>query len=103
VSVQQRSIDYQDTRAHNVRRGCTDIPPVKRTADEEKVSRAEGSGVIADVVSEIDHLIGSRLTDNELWDLWVKDWHASYDPGDAGQSMRSWLASVRSRLADGTP
>lgn len=59
----------------------------------------EGSAAIAELVSEIDQLLASCLTDNEIRGLWIKEWHASYDPGDDGQSMRDWLTSLRARLA----
>jgi hypothetical protein len=60
--------------------------------------RDEGHADSAELVAEIDLLLASQLTEEQLRQLWVDDWGASYEP-DRG--MRSWLTSVRLRLADG--
>jgi hypothetical protein len=55
------------------------------------------------LISEIDRLLGSHLSEPEMLDLWVEAWGASYDPHDDGQDMRVWLTAVRSQLSRRVP
>jgi hypothetical protein len=61
----------------------------------------EGATSAAELVSEIDGLLDSDLTQSDMLDLWVNVWGASYDPSDGGQDMRVWLTEVRNRLSNG--
>jgi hypothetical protein len=60
----------------------------------------EGQASVAELVSEIDRLLASPVSEAELYDLWIGDWHASYSPRDDGQTMRGWLAQVRKRVSE---
>lgn len=59
----------------------------------------EGEASAAELMAEIDALLGSDLTERDLHDLWVVTWHASYDPRDGGQDIRGWLTAVRTRAS----
>lgn len=59
----------------------------------------EGEASVEELVSEIDRLLASRMTDHEIGDLWTRAWGASYDPRDDGQGLRDWLTEVRNRLS----
>ena len=63
----------------------------------------EGDASAAELVSEIDRLLASRLAEREMLDLWVVAWGASYDPHDSGRDMRGWLTAVRNRQSNRAP
>jgi hypothetical protein len=60
----------------------------------------EDPAAAAELISEIDHMLASQLTDDELHDLWIKTLGASLDPYDSGQTMRDWLTVLRARLLE---
>lgn len=64
--------------------------------------RDEGEESAAELVSEIDGLLASDLSERELHDLWVVTWGASYDPHDGRLDMRAWLTAIRKRASSST-
>lgn len=60
----------------------------------------EGQASVAELVSEIDRLLASPVSEPELYDLWIGGWHAFYSPRDDGHTMRGWLTEVRNRLSE---
>jgi hypothetical protein len=59
----------------------------------------EGEASAAELVSEIDRLLASPLSERQLLDVWIGAWGASYDPRDDEQHIRGWLTEVRNRLS----
>jgi len=70
------------------------------TADEAVLDFApeQGSEAVESLLAEIDRLLSTSLTDDELRDLWVTQLHANYDPRDDGLTYREWFAHVRDLL-----
>jgi hypothetical protein len=60
--------------------------------------RLQGADAVRDLVSEIDHLLASPLTDDELNRLWIGTFGGRYNPKADGLTYREWFAHVRELL-----
>lgn len=54
---------------------------------------------VAELVSEIDAILSSPMSEPDVADLWIKRYLGSYDPVDRdGITYREWFAHVREIL-----
>ena len=54
---------------------------------------------VARLVTDVDALLSSTLTEADVRSLWLDTWGASYDPADDGLTCREWLLLVKERMA----
>jgi len=54
---------------------------------------------VAAVLSEIDDLLASSMSEAELYQLWINQLGAAYDPSADGITYRDWFAHVRDLLS----
>jgi CdiI immunity protein len=60
----------------------------------------EPEDAISELKAEIRTILNSPMTDQEIYDLWVRQYGASYDPTSDGEGYRSWFTKVLSELDD---
>jgi len=53
---------------------------------------------VAVVIAELDRILSSSISESEMYELWIKTLHASYDPAKDGLTYREWFAHVRDLL-----
>jgi CdiI immunity protein len=61
---------------------------------------SEPEDAIAELKAEIGAILNSPMTDREIYDLWIRQYGASYDPTSDGEGYRSWFTKVLSELDD---
>jgi cobalamin biosynthesis Mg chelatase CobN len=56
--------------------------------------RGEPPDVVAGLVSDLEEILSSHMSENDLRELWIRKYGASYDPRDDGKSYRDWFAEI---------
>lgn len=51
-----------------------------------------------ELISDLDSVLGSSMTESEMRELWIDEYGASYDPLADGIEYRRWFADVLSVL-----
>ena len=69
-------------------------------ADEAVLSfaREQGQEAVEGLVAELNDLLASPLTEDQLAAVWINDVYANYDPREDGMTYREWFAHVRELL-----
>jgi cobalamin biosynthesis Mg chelatase CobN len=60
--------------------------------------RGEPPDAVAGLISDLEAIQNSHMSESELRELWIRTYGASYDPRDDGKSYREWFAEVLSTL-----
>jgi len=60
---------------------------------------AESPGARAELKADIESILSSAMSDQEIHDLWVKESGSSYDPEADGEAYRDWFARVLAELS----
>ena len=70
------------------------------SADEAVLSFAHDQGreAVEGLIVELNDLLASSATEDQLRELWITDVYANYDPRDDGLTYREWFAHVRDLL-----
>src|SRR4051794_15533007 len=58
----------------------------------------QGADAVRRLLGELDQLLESPLSDDQMYDLWINKLYANYDPRDDGLTYREWFAHVRELL-----
>jgi cobalamin biosynthesis Mg chelatase CobN len=56
------------------------------------------AGLISDLEAIREAILNSHMSENEIRELWIRTYGASYDPRDDGKSYREWFAEALSTL-----
>jgi hypothetical protein len=59
----------------------------------------ESAGAIAELRADIESILRSPMSEREIYNLWIKDFGASYDPIADGETYRSWFSRVVAELS----
>jgi hypothetical protein len=62
--------------------------------------RNANSEELAGLVSDLKSVLGSNMREDDLWQLWIEEYKASYDPRMEGNTYRGWFAEILSLLTD---
>ena len=58
----------------------------------------QGPEAVHDLVAEIDQLLQSDLSEQDISHLWIREFGARYNPQRDGLTYREWFAHVRDVL-----
>jgi hypothetical protein len=56
--------------------------------------QGEPPGAIAELVSDLESVLNSSMSEKEMRNLWISEYGASYDPLADGKAYRSWFADI---------
>ena len=54
----------------------------------------EPPGAIAELISDLEWVLNSTMDEREMYNLWIKEYGASYDPLADGISYRTWFSAM---------
>lgn len=57
-------------------------------------SSNEPPAAVEELISDLESLLHSSMTDREMHELWVREYGASYDPLSDGIEYRRWFADI---------
>jgi hypothetical protein len=58
----------------------------------------EPPAAVDELVSDLESLLDSSMTDSEMRELWIGEYGAAYDPLADGIEYRRWFANIRDVL-----
>jgi CdiI immunity protein len=54
----------------------------------------EPAAAVIELVSDLESVLSSAMTDKELRELWIDEYGASYDPLVDGSQYRQWFTDI---------
>jgi CdiI immunity protein len=59
----------------------------------------EPAAAVNELVSDLESVLSSSMTDKEMRELWIDEYGASYDPLEDGIEIRQWFTDILYVLA----